>query len=189
MGFFSWKTSDTQESIANSYSSRPTFTVHMITEDGQVFTEECYDGYGEFGGKDIYELIAEMNGLKREDGEMRSQAISLLFETHIVSPDGKRRYKAGSAKDSDFFHWETPLKSEGGKTPNQLVKEGWKQEYPYGYGNFEIAAKNGLKLPKLVEELPDKKNWKKDWDALPYPENCEDQGYFYSDEDEEDEEE
>ena len=58
MGFFSWKTSDTDTSISNSYSSRGALPVHMITEDGRVFTEPEYEGYGVFGGKDIYELIA-----------------------------------------------------------------------------------------------------------------------------------
>jgi hypothetical protein len=33
----------------------------MITRDGQVFTESNYDGYGIFGGKDFYELLAEIN--------------------------------------------------------------------------------------------------------------------------------
>ena len=56
MGFFSWNTCDTDQSIANKYSNRPTFTVHMITPDGRVFTEKDYDGYGVFGGKDYYEL-------------------------------------------------------------------------------------------------------------------------------------
>jgi len=53
MGFFSWKTSDTGESIPNHYSNRPVFKVHMITEDGQVFTEDNYEGYGVFGGKEL----------------------------------------------------------------------------------------------------------------------------------------
>lgn len=69
MGFFSWMTSDTNRSIANVHSSRLPFTVHMITEDGRVFTEDDYDGYGEFGNKDFYELLAELNGeTTRDDG-------------------------------------------------------------------------------------------------------------------------
>ena len=69
MGFFSWKTSDTNRSIANKYSEMTTFEVHMITPDGRTFTEADYEGYGEFGGKDFYELLAELNGKEtREDG-------------------------------------------------------------------------------------------------------------------------
>lgn len=76
MGFFSWKTQDTNKSISNTYSSRGTFTVHMvnpITEE--VYTEDCYEGYGVFGGKDFYELVAEMNG----HGSDRIKGIDLAF--------------------------------------------------------------------------------------------------------------
>lgn len=64
MGFFSFKTQDTHKSIANQYSIRPTFDVYMMDDKGNVWKESNYDGYGEFGGKDYYELVAEMNGLK-----------------------------------------------------------------------------------------------------------------------------
>ena len=63
MGFFSWNTCDTGESIANNCSARATFEVHMITPDGRVFTEKDYEGYGIFGGKDFYDLVCELNGL------------------------------------------------------------------------------------------------------------------------------
>lgn len=132
MGFFSWMTSDTNRSIANHFSDRPTFKVHMITEDGRVFTEENYEGYGEFGGKDFYELVAELNGkTTREEG------IDLTFK-------------------------DNPMGDYNGK----------------------------FKMPKLVENLNtyipngDNPQWKQYWESLDYPESCPDQGYFYSDDDE-----
>jgi hypothetical protein len=75
MGFFSWKTCDTNRSIANAYSDELTFDVYMITPDGRVFHEAHYDGYGEFGGKDFYELLAELNGKESE----RSVGIEIAF--------------------------------------------------------------------------------------------------------------
>jgi hypothetical protein len=180
MGFHSWKTSDTKRSIANRYSGRKTFTVHMITENGLVYTEENYGGYGVFGGKDIYILIAEMNNLKykkNDDDSAREAAIDLLYENHITN--GERTYKAGTTKDCHFSNWETPLKAEGRKTPNQLIQEGWINVYPNGYGEWNKAAQNGIKLPKLVTKIPNQKDWKKVWDSLPYPESCDKQGYFY----------
>jgi hypothetical protein len=83
MGFFSWKTCDTDRSIANNSSERETFEVHMITPDGRVFTEKDYDGYGEFGGKDFYELLGELNGL----GPDRSAAIDLCFKNNTGGDD------------------------------------------------------------------------------------------------------
>ena len=76
MVFFSFKTSDTKRSIANSFSKRKTFEVHLITPDGRVFTEKDYGGYGEFGGKDYYELLAELNGL----GSDRGLGITAVFQ-------------------------------------------------------------------------------------------------------------
>ena len=43
---------------------------------GQVWKEEDYFGYGEFGGKDFYELLAEINGLESD----RGVGIDLFFE-------------------------------------------------------------------------------------------------------------
>lgn len=146
----------------------------MVTSDGRVFTEEDYEGYGVFGGKDIFILIAELNNLSGEsDDEKRSAAINLVYETHIRK-DG-RSYKQGTGKECDFFNWETPLPSEGGKTPNQLVKEGWERYYPNGYGDWNKAAENGVKLPKLFKN----KRSIKSFELFPYPTDCPDQGYFY----------
>lgn len=87
MGFFSWRTQDTDRSIANNYSMRKTFTVVMIDNKGNKWIEQDYEGYGVFGGKDYYELLAEMNGVQNDfeyEGEkytdyMRSKGISLAF--------------------------------------------------------------------------------------------------------------
>ena len=69
MGFFSWKTQNSNRSIANSHSSNETFDVTMTDNKGGCWHEKEYEGYGEFGGKDFFELLAEMNGLStREDG-------------------------------------------------------------------------------------------------------------------------
>ncbi len=86
MGFFSWKTMDTDRSIANNYSNRSTFKVDMLDDKGNVWTETDYDGYGVFGGKDYYELLAEMNGLTGDGTEdLRMKGIDLAFKD---SPNG-----------------------------------------------------------------------------------------------------
>lgn len=86
MGFFSWKTQDTGRSIANAYSVENTFTVYMMDDKGNVWKESDYEGYGEFGGKDYYELLAEMNGVVKDKALrdytelMRSEGINLAFK-------------------------------------------------------------------------------------------------------------
>lgn len=69
MGFFSWITQDTGRSICNTYSGKKPFRVILIDNKGNKYVEEDYEGYGEFGGVDFYELLAVMNGLEtREEG-------------------------------------------------------------------------------------------------------------------------
>ena len=75
MGFFSWHASDTNQVIWNRHSAHGrTSTVFLIDNRGNSWREDAYDGYGEFGGKDFYELLAEMNGQ-----HSRSDGISLAF--------------------------------------------------------------------------------------------------------------
>ncbi|MDD3404964.1 MAG: hypothetical protein PHH23_01680 [Paludibacteraceae bacterium] len=81
MGFFSWKTQDTNRSIANRHSCMPVFNVIMTDNKGNQWEEDNYDGYGVFGGKDYYELLAEMNGL----GNDRSKGIKLAFSESIAN--------------------------------------------------------------------------------------------------------
>ena len=76
MGFFSWMTQDTGRSIANAHSKRPTFKVIMTDDKGNQWVESNYGGYGEFGGKDYYALLDEMNGGKGDRFEGVSKAFS-----------------------------------------------------------------------------------------------------------------
>jgi hypothetical protein len=86
MGFFSWNTMDTDNSITNEHSNRKTFRVQMMDNKGNVWTEDNYDGYGRFGGKDFYELLAEMNGFESDKtgdeytDEARGFGINLAFK-------------------------------------------------------------------------------------------------------------
>lgn len=98
MGFFSWKTQDTNKSISNTYSSRKTFKIVMTDNKGNKWIEEDYEGYGIFGGKDYYELVAEMNGFTKENipknwqdvivydsaqPSLRDVGIDLFFNNHV----------------------------------------------------------------------------------------------------------
>lgn len=58
MGQFSWFTMDTHHRIENCVEH----TVFLVDDKGNKWKEDFYEGYGVFGGKDFYELLAEMNG-------------------------------------------------------------------------------------------------------------------------------
>ncbi len=57
MGSFSWVTQDTNESISVTSPKK----VYMLDNKGNKWEEDRYQGYGVFGGKDFYQLVAEMN--------------------------------------------------------------------------------------------------------------------------------
>ncbi len=61
MGFFSWKTSDTNRSITNVHSSKGAFKVIMLMPNGDKCIETAYEGYGIFGGIDFYDAVYELN--------------------------------------------------------------------------------------------------------------------------------
>ena len=90
MGFFSWFTQDTNRSIANASSKTSTFTVYMIDDASNQYREDHYIGYGEFGGKDYYQLLAEMN-MVDPIYHNRDVGIDLEFNTHLV--EGERKHK------------------------------------------------------------------------------------------------
>lgn len=180
MGFFSWKTSDTNKSIPSHYSNRPVFTVHMITRDGQIYTEKNYDGYGDFGGKDVYVLLGELNGLKDvNDEKTRNKVFNVIFERGVKTIIDGKPVKLTYGKD--FMSYEMKFPQYGNLCPNELVKSGaWKS---YGIFDFEELAEAGYNIPKFVENLPSKDNWEKEFDALKPSERCPDQGFFYPDPD------
>lgn len=91
MGFFSWRTHDTGESISNAFSSRNALPVVMVdVKNNRVHRELNYDGYGEFGGKDFYELFAELNNIGNDltPDARRDLAIDVYYD----NPDGDFHY-------------------------------------------------------------------------------------------------
>jgi len=83
MGFFSWMTCDTNESISNQFSSRGAKTVYLLQPNGEPsIKEDNYEGYGDFGGVDAYVWLAEANGLGNTAG--RDQGIALHFSGEFI---------------------------------------------------------------------------------------------------------
>lgn len=60
MGQFSWLDCRTGEQIVDE-RRKDVFVLIPERFGGGHILEECYDGYGHFGGEDIYELVAKWN--------------------------------------------------------------------------------------------------------------------------------
>jgi hypothetical protein len=69
-GQFGWMTQDTGEQIPSWRNTK----VCMFDNDGNKWTEHSYQGYGVFGGKDYFDLLAEMNGYDKDDvGKLKNE--------------------------------------------------------------------------------------------------------------------
>jgi hypothetical protein len=146
MGFFSWKTQDTDRSIPSQYSNRKTFRVEMLDNKGNVFTETDYEGYGVFGGKDFYELLAEMNGFVSQfdyekgtdkyTNEARGFGISLAFSKGNHSGDGTEGvYYPNLVENVDGWVYEMAgpdrCEFQGYFYDDEENEDGWDDEEDY----------------------------------------------------------
>lgn len=126
-GQFSWMTHDSEEQIG---SERPnTIHVWMYDNKGNSWAEKRYEGYGEFGGKDYYDLLAEMNGYTQADAdkmkkELRSIGIDLAFGK-LKTKDKKRKVLFPALVTSPKYNWKRhDFTQEAESDPNQS----WYQE-------------------------------------------------------------
>ena len=63
-GQFSWMTQDTNTQIGSEREN--TIAVYMFSNKGEKWEEKRYKGYGEFGGKDYYELFKDTHNFKKD---------------------------------------------------------------------------------------------------------------------------
>jgi len=104
MGFFSWKTSDTKDSIPSTYQDiRKTFTVHMILPDGTRYTENAYEGFGVFGEHDFYTELARIN-LRDTEKHNREFGLELAFsdKQNVDFPKLVRLLPVGVRDNKEF---------------------------------------------------------------------------------------
>lgn len=113
MGYFSWLTSDTNESIVVGD------IVTMIFPDNTRFTGD-YDGYGRIGGRDVFYELARYMGHDLPFEEMRSIGIKnsdeywgvyLVFDAHADFHDLKasQRCPSQGGQFGKPIRWGTPL--------------------------------------------------------------------------------
>lgn len=96
MGNFSWCTSDTRKSIPcvfDGYDGAPQ-TVYLLNPFGEPYKETDYEGYGKFGGRDVYELVAEWNRSYLSEANLRKPERSQYF----ADKEGARAYHRAKEK-------------------------------------------------------------------------------------------
>ena len=172
MGFFSFKTADTQESIANEYSGKEVKPVYLLQPNGlPAIKEPCYSGYGVFGGVDCYEWLAKINF-----GEGASRSLAISADCGHYFEDDKAYYACGMHLTEQELRSVVPDKAKpvvifdrydtiinNGKSANDYREKGlWERR--------EIGIKYPLKFSFDANAR---------YEDLDASERCEFQGYFY----------
>ena len=131
-GQFSWMTYDTDKQIGSE--SQNTIDVYMYDDKGNQWYEKRYEGYGEFGGMDYYELLATMNGYSAEDlikkykgKDMRDIGIDLAFKKLKTKAKGNKVLFPALVEDPRYNWKRHDFTQEAENDPNQS----WYQEPEY----------------------------------------------------------
>jgi hypothetical protein len=152
-GQFSWLTSDTNTQIGSERQNM--ITVFMYDNMGNKWTEKDYEGYGEFGGMDYYDLVATMNGYTEEDvktmkgsfKELRQLGIDLAFGK-IKTKDKKKKTLFPALVEDPRFNWKRhDFTEEAESDPNQS----WYQEPEYDDYEDDDDYENGWYESKVTE--------------------------------------
>jgi hypothetical protein len=110
-GQFSWMTQDTGQQIGSEEEN--TIPVYMFDNKGKYYYENRYDGYGDFGGKDYYELLDQMNGGSGD----RSRGIDLAFSKEKTGSE--ILFPALVTKPDKFNYRTHDFTKEAESDPNQ----------------------------------------------------------------------
>jgi len=131
-GQFSWMTHDTDTQIGSEREN--TIIVYMYDNEGNQWHEKNYEGYGEFGKLDYYELLAKMNGFTEEDlikkykgKDMRDIGIDLAFNKLKTKAKGNKVLFPALVEDPKFNWKRHDFTQEAESDPNQS----WYQEPDY----------------------------------------------------------
>ena len=124
-GQFSWMTQDTGQQIGSQDENM--IPVYMFDDKGKYYYENNYDGYGEFGGKDYYDLVAEMNGYTVDDAEelggmfnnLRGIGVKLAFGELEPKNGGPVLFPALVTKPDKFNYQSHNFAVEAETDPNQ----------------------------------------------------------------------
>ena len=147
-GQFSWMTQDTGEQIGSEKEN--TIPVYMFDDKGKFYYEPNYQGYGEFGGMDYYELLDKMNGGRGD----RARGIDLAFGNEKVA---SRVLFPALVTKPDMFDYKThDFTKEAETDPNQSWYAGEEEEdfidqndeEVYGYEEDEEELDEAKETPK-----------------------------------------
>ena len=147
MGQFSWKYADTKNRIALKILG----SAYVPCPDGSVIYENCYQGYGTFGGYDIYELAADWNRSSLSADMLRKPE----REDYPPSADGEKYY-AGNLKryEEKVRRLQAFINGESNTYMTAAYGDDWKRQIGIDIVH-ENKSKDPLKFPiKICRNRP-----------------------------------
>lgn len=153
MGCFSWMYADTDNKKPLRIGKR----AYVICPDNTVIEEECYDGYGVFGGHDIYDLVSDWNKDSISEKNIRKPQRKLYSdgeEGERFFQNAMRWYEKDCQMLTDFVNC---------KSDEYMISqygEYWKREIGINiacYDDQNAALKYPIKIckrPAAYESLP-----------------------------------
>ena len=156
-GQFSWMTQDTGQQIGSEEEN--TIPVYMFDDKGKFYYEPNYDGYGEFGGMDYYELLDKMNGGRGD----RGRGIDLAFGSEKVA--SRVLFPALVTSPSNFNYKTHDFTKEAESDPNQswyapeeddFYDQNDEEVYGYEDDEEELDESKTINTKMKKSELKDK---------------------------------
>ena len=153
MGCFSYITADTERSISIRYSVSGTFPVAVLIPEefgGGAIIENYYEGYGEFGGYDIFEMIATWNRKYLTTDNLEKP----VREDYSEGEEGENYYKR--AVGNYLFYCDLISDFKNGMTERMLAKkygDEWKRDLGIAVASYDEQM-GKLNYPlKIVEDF------------------------------------
>lgn len=157
-GQFSWFTQDTGEQIGSEKGN--TIDVWMFDDEGNSWYEKNYEGYGEFGGMDYFELLARMNGYSEEDleevkgpfKELRQLGIDLVYGK-LKTKNKKKKTLFPALVTDPRYNWK---RHDFTKAPEDDPNQSWYVEPEDDYDEYDDdyyeSARKNYSLEKAINE-------------------------------------
>lgn len=175
MGFFSFMTADTNKSITNVHSRYGALPVAVLIPKeygGGYIEERSYDGYGEFGGCDVYDLIADWNYRYINIPDLKKP----LREEFTDGKEGQMHYEGAFAEYELICSILADY--QAGVKPRRMEKE-YGGDWKWELGIYLLMDENRtcLKYDLKIVELANKQLAYEEVDGISV--DADDQGYFY----------
>ena len=100
MGFFSWECAVSGKSIRNKHTDEGATPCVVVFPNGKTIEENDYDGYGVFGGVDVYEMFSNW-----KDPKDKPYPIKIVAKENYNGQKYADLPESPQCDSQGFFNW------------------------------------------------------------------------------------